>query len=122
MNARNGMEPVHPGEILRGELDEFGLSANALSKALGVPVNRVTMILNGQRGVSADTALRLARYFGTTPQLWLNLQKTWELRRAEIAAGREIAKCVTPRPAAATGAAVDARPLTAADEYVVPAH
>ena len=61
-----------------------------------MPVNRVTMILNGQRGVSADTALRLARYFGTTPQLWLNLQKTWELRRAEIEAGREIAERVTP--------------------------
>ena len=65
MNARNGMRPVHPGEILREELDSIGLSANALSKALGVPVNRITMILNGQRGVSADTALRLARYFGT---------------------------------------------------------
>ena len=99
MNAKNGMRPVHPGEILREELDELGLSANALSKALGVPVNRVTMILNGQRGVSADTALRLARYFGTTPQLWLNLQKTWELRRTEIKAGREIAERVTPRQA-----------------------
>ena len=104
------MKPVHPGEILRGELDELGLSANALSRELGVPVNRVTMILNGQRGVSVDTALRLAWYFGTTPQLWLNLQKTWELRRAEIAAGPEIAKCVTPRRSAATGAAADARP------------
>ena len=101
MNARNGMRPVHPGEILRDELDELGLSANALSKALGVPVNRVTMILNGQRGVSADTALRLARYFGTTPQLWLSLQKTWELRRAEIEAEPAIAEQVTPRRAVA---------------------
>ncbi len=101
MKAKSGMKPVHPGEILRDELDEIGLSANALSKALGVPVNRVTMILNGQRGVSADTALRLARYFGTTPQLWLNLQKTWELRQAEIEAGREIAERVTPRQSAA---------------------
>ena len=101
MNAKNGMRPVHPGEILREELDELGLSANALSKALGVPVNRVTMILNGQRGVSADTALRLARYFGTTPQLWLSLQKTWELRQAEIESGCEIAERVTPRPSAA---------------------
>ena len=108
MNAKNGMRPVHPGEVLRDELDELGLSANALSKALGVPVNRVTMILNGQRGVSANTALRLARYFGTTPQLWLNLQKTWELRQAEIAAGHEIAKRVTPRQSAATGAVADA--------------
>ena len=109
MDASNGMKPVHPGEILREELDEAGLSANALSKALGVPVNRVTMILNGQRGVSADTALRLARYFGTTPQLWLNLQKTWELRQAEIAAGQKIAKCVMPRQLATTDAVGDAR-------------
>ena len=108
MNIRNGMRPVHPGEILRGELDELGLSANALSKALGVPVNRVTMILNGQRGVSADTALRLARYFGTTPHLWLNLQKTWELRQAEMVAGQEIARRVTPRPLAESGRLVDA--------------
>ena len=100
MNARNGMRPVHPGEVLREELETLGLSASALSKALGVPVNRVTMILNGQRGVSADTALRLARYFGTTPQLWLNLQKTWELRRAEIGKGREIAERVSLRPSA----------------------
>ena len=71
MNARNGMSAVHPGEVLRDEFDEVGLLANTLSKALGVPVNRVTMILNGQRGVSADAVLRLARYFGTTPQLWL---------------------------------------------------
>ena len=101
MNAKNGMRPVHPGEILREELDGLGLSAHALSKALGVPVNRVTAILNGRRGVSADTALRLARYFGTTPQLWMNLQKTWELRRAEIALGREISERVTPRQSAA---------------------
>ncbi len=109
MSTRNGMRPVHPGEVLRDELNEAGLSANALSKALGVPANRMTMILNGQRGVSADTALRLARYFGTTPQLWLNLQKTWELRQAEMAAGHEIAKCVMPRQLAVTGAAADAR-------------
>ena len=101
MNTRNGMRPVHPGEILREELDTLGMSANALAKALGVPVNRITMILNGQRGISADTALRLARYFGTTPQLWLNLQKTWELRRAEVETGRQIAERVTPRQPAA---------------------
>ena len=95
------MRPVHPGEILRDELDALNLSANALANALGVPVNRVTMILNGQRGVSADTALRLARYFGTTPQLWMNLQKTWELRRAEIEAGSEIAERVAPRQSVA---------------------
>ncbi len=86
MNAENGMRPVHPGEALREELDELGLAPDALAGALGVPTNRVTAILKGERGVSADTALRLARYFGTTPQLWLNLQKSWERRRAEIAA------------------------------------
>ena len=101
MGTKNGMRPVHPGEILRDELEELGLSANALSKALGVSVNRVTKILNGQRGVSVDTALRLARYFGTTPQLWLNLQKSWELRQAEIQIGRTIAEQVTPRKSAA---------------------
>lgn len=95
------MRPVHPGEILREELDTIGLSANALAKALDVPVNRITMILNGQRGVSADSALRLARYFGTTPQLWMNLQKTWELRLAEIETGQEIDERVIPRPSAA---------------------
>ena len=101
MNTRNGTRPVHPGEILREELDTLGLSASALAQALGVPVNRVTMILNGQRGVTADTALRLARYFGTTPQLWLNLQQAWALRRAEIERGREIAARVRPRQSAA---------------------
>ena len=101
MNTRNGMRPVHPGEILREELDILDLSASALAQALGVPVNRVTTILHGQRGVTADTALRLARYFGTTPQLWLNLQATWELRRAEITQGREIAARVRPRQSTA---------------------
>ena len=99
MIATNGMRPVHPGEILREELDTIGLSANALAKALGVPVNRITMILNQQRGVTADTAPRLARYFGTTPQFWLNLQKTRELRRAEIETGGEIAERAAPRQA-----------------------
>ena len=97
----NGMRPVHPGEILREELQTLDLSANALSKALDVPVNRVTTILNGQRGVTADTALRLARYFGTTPQVWLNLQQTYDLRRAEIAAGPRTAERVRPRDTAA---------------------
>ncbi len=96
----NGMRPVHPGEILAEELDELGLSANAMAKDLGVPANRISAILKGQRGVTADTALRLSRYFGTTPQFWLNLQKTFELRTAEIESGQEIAKRVRPREAA----------------------
>ncbi|MCY4188871.1 MAG: HigA family addiction module antitoxin [Bryobacterales bacterium] len=91
------MRPVHPGEILRAELEALSLSAHALAKELDVPVNRITAILHGQRGVTAGTALRLARYFGTTPQVWLNLQKTYELRRAEIELSREVAERVKPR-------------------------
>lgn len=104
MNSGSGMQPVHPGEILGEQLEERGLSASALAAALGVPTNRVTAILNGRRGVTADTAFRLARYFGTTPQLWLNLQKTFELRVAEIRSGSEIALQVQPaEPMRATG-------------------
>ena len=90
MNVSNGMRPVHPGEILAEELEERGLSANALAGALCVPTNRVTAILKGQRGVTADTALRLSRYFGTTPQVWLNLQQSYELRVAEMKSGEDI--------------------------------
>lgn len=89
MNARNGMRPLHPGEILRDELEALDLSATALARELDVPLDRITAILHGQRGVTAKRALRLARYFGTTPQAWLNLQKNYELRRAEIEASRE---------------------------------
>ena len=84
MPVTNRMLPVHPGEVLREEMDERDLSASALARALEIPANRITAILNGQRGVTAATAHRLSRYFGTTAELWLNLQKTWELRRAEI--------------------------------------
>ena len=101
MSARSDMRPVHPGEILRDELAEIDLSASALAKALDVPSTRIAAILNGQRSITADTALRLARYFGTTPQLWMNLQKTFELRRAKIASGRTIAERVSRRSSAA---------------------
>ena len=97
MTIRNGMRPVHPGEILGEELEELGMSASGLAKELGVPTNRITAILKGQRGMTANTALRLSRYFGTTPELWMNLQKTYELRVAEIEAGAEIAERVRPR-------------------------
>ena len=75
------MRPVHPGEILCEELETLGLSANELAKALDVPPDCISEVLSGQCDVTADIALRLARYFGTTPQVWLNLQKTYELRR-----------------------------------------
>ena len=99
--SRNGMRPVHPGEILREELDVLELSAKAFAMALDVPGNRITAILNGQRGITADTALRLSRYLGTTPEFWLNLQKTFELRVAENEAGKRIERRVRPRDTAA---------------------
>ena len=97
MRAYNGMKPIHPGEVLGEELQELGLSANGLAKALGVPTNRITAILNGQRGITADTALRLSRYFGTSPQLWLSLQQAFELRKVEVNSGDDIADRVEPR-------------------------
>ena len=98
---KNGMPPVHPGEILREELEELGMSAKAIARELGVPQNRISDILRGRRGITADTALRLARYLNTTPQLWLNLQKAYELRVAELATGKDIARQVKPRQEAA---------------------
>ena len=104
MAVENRMPAVHPGEVLRDELDELGLSANALAQSLDIPANRVSAILNGQRGVTADTALRLAGYFGTTPELWLNLQKTWELRRAQEQTGSVMpSRAGTTDPGSDTG-------------------
>jgi addiction module HigA family antidote len=97
--AKRRLPAIHPGEHLRDELEELGLSARAFARLLDIPVNRVTQILNGQRGVSADTALRLARYFGTSAEFWMNLQQIYELRLAEQDAGREIAARVRPRAA-----------------------
>lgn len=88
---------IHPGEILADELDELGMSAAALARTLHVPTNRVTQILKGQRGITADTALRLGQWFGTGPELWLNLQKAYELRLAEQQAGVEIQKTIQRR-------------------------
>lgn len=101
MAFKNGMVPVHPGEILRDEIDAVGMSDAALAKALDVPLSQVSMILKGRLGIAAEFALRLARFFGTTPELWLNLQQTWELRRAEIELGSQIEERVTPRQSAA---------------------
>lgn len=88
---KNGMRPVHPGEILREDyLVPLGMSANALAKALKVPAPRINDIVRERRGITADTALRLARYFDSTPQFWLNLQTAYELRKTEIAEGSRI--------------------------------
>ncbi len=83
--------PVHPGEHLAEELLELGITAAELSRQIDVPVNRVTSIINGQRGITADTALRLGHWFGTSPQFWMNLQQQYELRLAEKEMGAKIA-------------------------------
>jgi antitoxin HigA-1 len=82
--------PIHPGEHLREELKALQMSAAELSRQLGVPTNRVTGILNGQRSITGDTALRLAHFFGTTPEFWLNLQNLYELRLAKQKSGKAI--------------------------------
>ena len=89
--------PIHPGEHLAEELRELGLSAAELSRQIDVPVNRITGIIHGQRGITADTALRLGHWFGTSPQFWMNLQQNYELRLAESQIGAKIA--VLPRRA-----------------------
>ena len=83
---------IHPGERLAEELTEIGLSATELARQIKVPVNRITGIINGQRGITADTALRLGHWFGTSPQFWMNLQQLYELRRAEHAVGKKLAR------------------------------
>ena len=81
---------IHPGEHLAEELEELGMSASELARQLKVPKNRITGILNGQRAITGDTALRLGHFFGTSPQFWLNLQGLYELRLAEQKAGKAI--------------------------------
>ena len=92
---KNGMRPVHPGEVL---LEEFlkpvvpPLNPNTLAKALGVPPNRITAIIKGQRGITGDTAVRLGAFFNTSGEFWMNLQKTFELRLAEKALPGKVRK------------------------------
>jgi antitoxin HigA-1 len=81
---------IRPGEHLAEELAELQMSAAELARQLNVPTNRITEILNGRRAISADTALRLAHFFGTSPEFWLNLQSLYEIRIAERKAGRSI--------------------------------
>ena len=83
---------IHPGETLREDLEELGMSAAELARRIEVPVNRITEILNGRRAVTGDTALRLGRFFGTSGEFWLNLQKLYELRLAERKHGAEIVR------------------------------
>jgi antitoxin HigA-1 len=84
--------PIHPGEHLAEELKELGISAAELARQIDVPVNRVTGIINGERSVTADTALRLGHWFGTSPEFWLNLQTLYELRLARLEIGERVKK------------------------------
>src|SRR5205807_3296064 len=89
------LDPIHPGEILAEEfMRPLGLSANALARTLGVPVTRISEILRGRRGVSADSALRLARFVGSSAELWMSLQADYDLRVARRSAGNEIRRLV----------------------------
>jgi addiction module HigA family antidote len=86
------IEPIHPGEVLMEDfINGFGITQNRLATSIGVPPRRIKEIVHGKRGVTADTALRLAKHFGTSSQFWINLQSHYELDRAEDAAGEQIA-------------------------------
>jgi addiction module HigA family antidote len=98
--GRAPMKPVHPGAILKHEfLDPLGVSAYRLAKDINVPINRIAAIVGGKRAVTADTALRFARYFGTDAQSWINLQARYDLAMARRAAGKRIDREVKPRAA-----------------------
>lgn len=95
----NKLPPIHPGEMLREDMEALGLSARALATAIGVPHNRVAAILRGERAITADTALRLATYFGTSPEVWMNLQQTYDLKKTEYERGKKIRAAVKRRAA-----------------------
>ncbi len=97
---KNSLPPIHPGEILQEEvLAPMKLSANALARELRVPVTRISEILHGRRGITADTALRLARFLNTTPQFWLSLQAAYDLKVAERELSTRIEREIHPRVA-----------------------
>jgi antitoxin HigA-1 len=101
MNPTNKMRPIHPGEVLREEfLVPLGMIAHALAMELRVPAPRINDIVRERRAITPDTALRLSRYFGTTPQFWMNLQTSYDLKLAEIKIGSKIAAEVHLRLAA----------------------
>lgn len=87
--------PIHPGEILRDELTDLGITATELARQIAVPANRLSQIVQGKRGITGDTALRLGHWFGTGAQFWLNLQSSYELRLADVAGGDVIRKLPT---------------------------
>jgi antitoxin HigA-1 len=90
---------IHPGEILRDELEELDISPTELARQIDVPANRISRIIGGRRSITGDTALRLGHWFGNSPEFWLNLQSAYDLRVAADSAGRRIAKLPTRRAA-----------------------
>ena len=98
--------PIHPGEILSDELETIGVNTAELAREIQVPASRIAEIIKGRRSITADTALRLGKWFGMSPQFWLNLQKSYELRMAEIRIGRDLnkIKIYAPIPHAAAAA------------------
>jgi addiction module HigA family antidote len=94
------LPPIHPGEHLKEFMDDFGLTMNQLAKALHVPANRITAIVNGTRGITGETALRLARYFGTSAQMWMNMQAFYDLEVARDEFEAALLKEIQPRAAA----------------------
>jgi addiction module HigA family antidote len=102
MTRAKKLPPIHPGEILLEEfLKPLGMSMNKLAEKLHVPANRITQIVGGQRGITGETALRLARYFGTSPEFWLGMQKDFDLQVARDEFEAEVARQVQPRDKAA---------------------
>ncbi|XPS84971.1 HigA2: addiction module antidote protein, HigA family [Desulfosarcina variabilis str. Montpellier] len=92
-------EPIHPGEILADELEELGISAAELARNIKVPPNRISQILSGKRSITADTALRLGKWFGTGPKIWLNLQQAYDLDLAQRQFAKDL-EDIKPREAA----------------------
>ena len=85
-------EPIHPGEFLADELEEIEITATELSRQIDVPPNRISQIIRSRRDITADTALRLGQFFGTGPELWMNLQKAYDLDKARVKLGKKIEK------------------------------
>src|SRR5258708_6104188 len=96
MKSVKKLTPIHPGEVLKDELSEIGMSANAVALALRIPANRLTAIVNGKRAITADTAMRLAKFFGTSAQLWMNLQAKYDLEVAGDKLAERIEREVQP--------------------------
>lgn len=92
-------KPIHPGEILADELTEIGMSAAELARQINVPANRISQILSGKRSITADTALRIGKWFGTGPKIWLNLQQAYDLDVAKLEIGSDL-EIIKPREAA----------------------